>query len=414
MKRVSTFLGVFSLAFALSGMGAQAWADDSPTPTPTDIQSATSTLTSTDVQSATSTLTPTLSSSATFTTICSPTSSSSVTPDYSPTPTFSVSQTYTSSPTFSVSPTLTASPSASPTATVTPTPGTGSYTLLLLDGNDNPARILVPGNTSYQLKIEYTAANNFAAQGSLWIQLSGDIGLTPNSTTITFPTVTKGEINAGGIIYPSTMGGPIEIPITSLSAGQSVVIQVGYGSGFTFNGTTETELSNAVQVYADVNADGQQGGLVATPGYVLPVESPTDTLTVTPTFTASPTFSASQTFTISPTPSITPTATATPTNTPVGPAPQTGFYTYPNPYDKRVYSLVTVRFPPTNESVSVEIFNLAGLPVRALPASDIQNTLGVASWKGEDDYGRQVAGGLYFVRLKTPGGTWVRKMTVLE
>jgi len=89
-------------------------------------------------------------------------------------------------------------------------------------------------------------------------------------------------------------------------------------------------------------------------------------------------------------------------------------HSYPNPFDMRYYSFVTIAFPPTSETVSITIFSLAGNPVCEIPASEIYASLGFAHWNGVDDYGRVVPGGLYFIRLKTPSVTVIHKMTVFH
>ncbi|HXB98194.1 MAG TPA: hypothetical protein VNZ54_09085, partial [bacterium] len=147
-----------------------------------------------------------------------------------------------------------------------------------------------------------------------------------------------------------------------------------------------------------------------------PSHTSTQTSTITHTFTATPTITC--------TPSASPTVTTTP---PIA-VDHGHFYCYPNPYDIRLRSQLTFRFPAAS-SASVEIMDLLGRPVAHLPQSDIYPSGfgppgipgvggsaagGVALWEGQDDYGEVVAGGLYFAVLKSPGGTQVLKFTILH
>ncbi|MBE0433232.1 hypothetical protein IBX73_07185 [candidate division WOR-3 bacterium] len=48
------------------------------------------------------------------------------------------------------------------------------------------------------------------------------------------------------------------------------------------------------------------------------------------------------------------------------------------------------------------------------PGSSIQNPGSVVVWDGTDDAGRNLAGGVYFVRLETPHGCWTGKIVKLR
>ncbi|HTB34493.1 MAG TPA: hypothetical protein VK842_06490, partial [bacterium] len=149
-----------------------------------------------------------------------------------------------------------------------------------------------------------------------------------------------------------------------------------------------------------------------------------------PSKTSTPTYTITHTFTATPTVTATPTDTGTVTPTPlIGPERHI-FYCYPNPYDRRLRSDVTFRFDEPNPS-GMEIFNLLGNPVAHIPLSNFFLNSFVtpipgfgggpgapggqaAQWNGKDDYGEEVAGGLYFAVLKGPNGTQVLKFTILN
>src|SRR5665213_447228 len=324
-------------------------------------------------------------------------------------------------PTDSPSPTdtLTASPTGTFTATPTVTPGSGSYSITLYNGLPTPLPtpgFLVPGNSGNSLTISYTTTGPFSAGGQLVFLFPADIcatpapngGSQPNSSTF---YAVDAKYNTGDLQY--AFNGQAVTVTTNIpfSANTSLVFNYGEPSigGFAVAAAT-TQTTEAFQIWANPQPQTTVPGLglVAAPSPIF-IYTATASPTITPTFTISLTL----TQTLTPTPIESPSITPTFTLTTVGPVrPGLGFYTYPNPFDLRVYSNVTVRFDPTFENISISIFSLAGNPVREIPASAIQSSMGVAQWDGRDDYGRLVPGGLYFVRLKTPEKITVHKMTV--
>lgn len=72
-----------------------------------------------------------------------------------------------------------------------------------------------------------------------------------------------------------------------------------------------------------------------------------------------------------------------------------------------------VRFDlPEPGRVALEIFNAAGRRVRLLATGDYPSGPHQAWWTGQDDGGRALPGGLYFVRLSGGGDTEVRKLVL--
>jgi hypothetical protein len=235
------------------------------------------------------------------------------------------------------------------------------------------------------------------------------------------------------------LGGTVTVQVNGVYPGQQLSFQYGGINGFGYSGQNLTE---SVQVWANPQFYPPVGGVLPTPppglygpgvppptpyiGGQVPAPAALPVVSVRPTITDSPTFTVSPTFTSSPT--ITPDATATPTFTITPPiAADFGhFYCYPNPFDRRLRPQLTFRFP-AYASASMEVFNLLGNPVAHISQSDIYPSGfpgvpgiggaapgGLAVWSGQDDYGEVVAGGLYFVVLKTPGGTQVLKFTILN
>jgi hypothetical protein len=315
----------------------------------------------------------------------------------------------------------TPSPTPSPTPTETGTPGSGSYTYTIMNGLLTPQStpFVAPGSTGNVLQIAYTAAAQFS-NGTLVFQFPPDLCATPQPDTggeepnqYSFFADPQDQ---GYVPTPVAFNGQaVTITVNSLAAGQSLIFDYGLDStGFSVV-SAPAQTSESFMVWANPAPAVVAGvGLVPAPSPIL-IYTATVTPTMTSTFTASPSFTVTLTNTISPTFTVSPTNTPSPTDTPVGPVQSpVGFYTYPNPFDLRIYSDVTVRFQPTDEPVSISVFSLLGNPVREIPQSAIQASMGVAQWDGTDDYGRTVAGGLYFVRLKTPTHITVHKMTVFH
>jgi hypothetical protein len=318
----------------------------------------------------------------------------------------------------------TATASPSPTETLTPTPGPGSFSYTVYNSLQTPlpTPFVVPANTGNSLQIDYTVTTTLEPGSELVFDFPSDLtaqgGDQPSASTFYADALYQPYLSyafsgssGSGYAVTVTTGSTLTIP-----AGTTIIFTYGQDptGGFAVYGPT-TQTSESFMVWANPAPQTEVPGvgLVPAPSPIL-VYSPTVSPTDTPTSTITPTLTISNTDTVSPT-STPASPTDTPTPTPVGPVrPSIGFYTYPNPFDLRSYPFVTVRFQPTAENVSITIFSLAGNPVCEIPASDIHESLGVAQWNGQDDYGRVVPGGLYFVRMKTPANTVVHKMTVFH
>lgn len=82
---------------------------------------------------------------------------------------------------------------------------------------------------------------------------------------------------------------------------------------------------------------------------------------------------------------------------------------YPNPFNSRVgirYRAVGAR------DVKLGVYDIRGRLVRELvEGGDAEDEV---EWDGRDMFGRQVSSGVYVVRLKAEGGTWVRKVVLVR
>ena len=84
---------------------------------------------------------------------------------------------------------------------------------------------------------------------------------------------------------------------------------------------------------------------------------------------------------------------------------------YPNPFNPRTkmkYSL------PRYAEVNITIYNVLGQEVVVLLNKKKEYGYHVISWDGNDEYGKQVASGVYFARLTTESFTQTKKMLLLK
>ena len=86
----------------------------------------------------------------------------------------------------------------------------------------------------------------------------------------------------------------------------------------------------------------------------------------------------------------------------------------PNPFNASTVISFLIPFRLANEATRLSIYNLAGQLVRVLQAETQQAGEHRLSWDGRDDYGREVASGVYIYRLDV--GEWAvhRRMLLLR
>ncbi|MGD1043932.1 MAG: S8 family serine peptidase [Bacteroidota bacterium] len=86
------------------------------------------------------------------------------------------------------------------------------------------------------------------------------------------------------------------------------------------------------------------------------------------------------------------------------------YQNYPNPFNSFTFIIFEVP-EPTN--MELEVFNLLGQRVKHIFCGSV-STQETKRWNGTDDYGRQVASGIYFARLITPHAIRSIKMLYLK
>ncbi len=93
------------------------------------------------------------------------------------------------------------------------------------------------------------------------------------------------------------------------------------------------------------------------------------------------------------------------------PLAKTLYQNYPNPFSKTTFIDYQL---DRHENVTITIYNIMGIPIKALfdgqhPAGKYQ-----LSWNGNDDKGKKVASSLYIYQLQTRSSTLTRKMIFLQ
>jgi len=84
---------------------------------------------------------------------------------------------------------------------------------------------------------------------------------------------------------------------------------------------------------------------------------------------------------------------------------------YPNPFNPET----TISFSlPSEQEVSLNIYNLKGQKVRELVNGRMVSGTYSVIWNGNNDSGKQAGSGLYFYKLKTEGKEFSRKMPLLK
>jgi serine protease AprX len=86
------------------------------------------------------------------------------------------------------------------------------------------------------------------------------------------------------------------------------------------------------------------------------------------------------------------------------------YQNYPNPFNNSTFIIFEVP-EPTN--IKLEVMNLLGQCVKQLFRGSVI-AQGTKQWNGTDDYGRQVASGIYFARMITPHSIQSIKMLYLK
>lgn len=84
---------------------------------------------------------------------------------------------------------------------------------------------------------------------------------------------------------------------------------------------------------------------------------------------------------------------------------------YPNPFNPTLNIALDL---PKSAPTSLKIYNLKGQFVRELLSSELNKGKHQAVWDAKDSQGRQVASGIYFIRLDNGGNTTLRKAILMK
>jgi len=87
------------------------------------------------------------------------------------------------------------------------------------------------------------------------------------------------------------------------------------------------------------------------------------------------------------------------------------FVPFPNPFNP----MATVAFNLQDPGqVSLSVFDIRGMMVRSLVAGHLNRGRHSYVWRGRDQSGQQMASGVYFARLRTPGVSTIQRMLLLK
>ncbi len=87
------------------------------------------------------------------------------------------------------------------------------------------------------------------------------------------------------------------------------------------------------------------------------------------------------------------------------------YQNYPNPFNPET----KIRFQlPENQRVRINIYNLLGQKVKTLVNQPYSQGLHTVQWNGDNDFGEQVASGIYIYRLRSEKFTKSYKCILLR
>jgi len=335
-------------------------ATPSATYTSTASPTVTSTFTSTKTSSPTSTPINTFTPSSTFTASFSPTISNTVTNTFSPT----VTATFTNTKVNTATSTLTST--ATPTVTLTKT-ATPSYT---------PS----PTTTS-----TYTNTATFTVTNTP----------TETPTGTLSPVLTATSTNSSTSTATATYTPSSTFTITVTATRTFTLTPSGTPSNTNTNTPVNTATPTATSAFTKTPVFTDTMTASFTPSFTL-TDTFTATATATSSFTPLPQATATNTFTTTFTPTW--TATATPATLLQGP--------YPNPSQGKPVSIwIQVPKPTT---IKWTVYSLAFRKI-AEGETSIDQT-GTIVWNFKDRYQKQVANGLYYMRVEAIRGQTITKL----
>jgi hypothetical protein len=91
---------------------------------------------------------------------------------------------------------------------------------------------------------------------------------------------------------------------------------------------------------------------------------------------------------------------------------------YPNPFslgEAEIGGATHIQFSlPEPAQVSLAVYNALGQKIASVLDANMPPGFHETVWRGRDDAGRQVASGIYWLRLTSPKFTTLRKMMVVR
>ncbi len=84
----------------------------------------------------------------------------------------------------------------------------------------------------------------------------------------------------------------------------------------------------------------------------------------------------------------------------------------PNPFNPS--TVISFTAPEAGGRVTLAVYDVSGRRVATLLDRRVRGGFHDVRWNGVDDAGRRVSSGIYFYHLKTPAGTFTRKMILVE
>ena len=88
---------------------------------------------------------------------------------------------------------------------------------------------------------------------------------------------------------------------------------------------------------------------------------------------------------------------------------------FPNPFDRSALVETNVRFYLADtQKVEIAVYNIRGQRVRMLQDNRLDQGYHSVRWDGNDESGRTVASGVYFLRMNTSGQTKIKKLILFK
>jgi hypothetical protein len=263
----------------------------------------------------------------------------------------------------------------------------GEYLVLAVPmGSYAPAYYRASGSTQNWRLATLVAVNGNAVAGI-------DITVKPFSKSMVGYTFMSGTVSTS-----STIG---KLGKTSSTVGVTGAIVYAMNANGTIYGYDVTDENGAYAIAGA--APGSYTLFVDAPGF-----TSSSSMLASPTYAldakGTPQGSSGVNFNLS-------VATAVEDNQPAVPSGYVLEQNYPNPFNPTTQILFNL---PNNERVTLTIYNLIGQKIATLVDGTLSAGSHVVTWNGRDSRGMQLASGVYFYRLESPGFTAARRMLMLK